>query len=212
MSRPERVPRKNCFSLRTSADENFRYKLAVDIIIDQIVTFCVNVRIRGNPHRWKDEIQLIVLVQSISALLNDIALVVFLSPTGGSNNKIPAHCFQKGDFKFFARVICGLQKLFFYSLIGGSTASLSYICGQAILSNTTLHNIQYDSRNLKNTTAIGALSLGLSSNLRYQILNGIEQVIPNKIKFAKLIIASLRMINNLAGAYLWIVISRLHLF
>jgi hypothetical protein len=57
--------------------------------------------------------------------------------------------------------------------------------------------------------ACGALHMGISSNTRYQLVNGVERlaydVAPTNV--AKLISVSVRMGNNFLGARLWMMVA-----
>jgi len=187
---------------RISADDFFLYKLTVEVLIDQMITLSVNYWQRGNFLLWTSQTWLSYAVQSISALLNDIALVIFLSPVIGEKSTIPTHMFERGEFTLFGRIMCWFHKFVLYFAFGGFTASISYVFGQLILGGKS-----YTLCDFQTNFLLGAVSLGVSSNTRYQLLSGIEQRINKRTKATKLIIAVLRFLNNIMGAYLWVLLS-----
>ena len=59
------------FSGRASADKNFLYKLGIEVLTDQVITLAVNIQVRGNLLFWDNTTCGLVVVQCVSALLND---------------------------------------------------------------------------------------------------------------------------------------------
>ena len=193
------------FSGRASADKNFLYKLGIEVLTDQVITLAVNIQVRGNLLFWDNTTCGLVVVQCVSALLNDLSLVTFLAPIAGTNPDTPSHAFQQGKYKISARIKCWVHKGFLYAALGLFTAGASYKASQIFRQNDT-----FNWNELLETMTLGAISLGISSNSRYQILNGIEQFIAHGARWVKLLILLLRLTNNAIGAYLWIVLSCKH--
>jgi len=158
----------------------------------------------------------------ITAAINDVLLVWFLAPTkplrgesdGAAANKQkrerPSHMFQPGDFTFSERAMCVVRKMVMYAAIGAVTASLAMACSLVLSSigSAAGAGVTWSSA-LQRAAVIGALHLGISANIRYQTVNGVEVVLYRLLSqnLARTSSVCLRMINNFAGARLWIVIS-----
>lgn len=208
---PDPIPRRNIkgynfvnFSGRASADKNFLYKLGIEVLTDQVITLAVNIQVRGNLQFWDNTTSGLVAVQCVSALLNDVSLVTFLAPIAGTNPDIPSHAFQRGKYLISARIKCWIHKGILYALLGSFTAGASYRASLVFR-----HIDAFNWNELRENMTLGAISLGISSNSRYQILNGIEQLIAHSACWARLLILLIRLTNNVIGAYLWILLSKI---
>ena len=97
--------------------------------------------------------------------------------------------------------MCYLNKGKFYGILGSLSCVLSMFLALALAGNAAGFTQEVLFRSL----ACGALHMGISSNTRYQLVNGVERlaydVAPTNV--AKLISVSVRMGNNFLGARLW---------
>lgn len=206
---------------RMRADPNFLYKLLVEIAIDETTIAAVNISARGNPLGWTTHQALQVLSQAFNASLNDSSLVWFLAPkaartdvpplssssTGAPrSSRLPTHAFEPGNFSVPQRVLAVLQKTVMYSFLGAFNGSLSLMLSTAILLKTTP-----DLSHLCRAAVGGIITLGISSNIRYNIVNGIEVLIYSRVRenVARLGTIMLRTLNIYAGARIFITIARL---
>lgn len=192
---------------RLEMDSNFFFKLGAEISIDFIITLLVNLAVRGNPSYWTLSATLMVLCQLITAAINDTLIVYFLAPTKASVGKKPeiANVFAKGDYSLAQRAMCYLNKGKFYGILGSLSCVLSMFLALALAGNAAGFTQEVLFRSL----ACGALHMGISSNTRYQLVNGVERlaydVAPTNV--AKLISVSVRMGNNFLGARLWMMVA-----
>lgn len=194
---------------RLEVDPNFLFKLGAEISIDFVITVVVNIAVRGNPATWAFTAALAVMCQVITAFINDTLLVYFLAPTKASVGKEPeiANVFAKGNYTMSQRVACYLKKGKFYATIGAVSCVISMFLALSLAGNMRGFTREVFFRSI----ACGALHLGISSNTRYQLVNGIERLaydlLPTNI--AKAMSVSVRMGNNFLGARLWIVVASL---
>jgi hypothetical protein len=192
---------------RLEMDANFFFKLGAEISIDFVITILVNLAVRGNPANWTLSATLMVLCQIITALINDTLIVYFLAPTKanvGKKHEI-ANVFAKGDYSLAQRAMCYLNKGKFYASLGSLSCVVSMFLALALAGNAAGFTQEVFFRAL----LCGAIHMGISSNTRYQLVNGIERlaydVAPTNI--AKLISVSVRMGNNFLGARLWMMVA-----
>mmetsp|Transcript_28459 Transcript_28459/g.71305 ORF Transcript_28459/g.71305 Transcript_28459/m.71305 type:complete len:335 (-) Transcript_28459:222-1226(-) len=204
--------------LRMAADANFPFKLGAEVCLDEVMTVAVNIGVRGNPVEWLLGAKLQVICQMLTAAVNDVILVYCLAPVkqeageGGAGGAAPkkaeiAHIFQEGDFSAGERLRCYVSKGGFYALIGAFSCTLSMALALTLSGQTAQLTPQYLFRAL----LTGGLHMGISANTRYQIVNGIERVLYSILSQSAARTASVvaRLLNNLLGARLWIVMTTL---
>jgi len=143
---------------RAAADQFFLYKLAVDVLIDEIVTVGTNVVARGSVWLWPLEGTLEVACQMVRArsgrrasalmhprsavalqlvaFLNDVCLMFGLSPATGPAALMPAHLFQPGPFTVAQRAAAYANRWRLYSCLGALTGLLSYVITGALGSDS----------------------------------------------------------------------------
>ena len=192
---------------RLESDPNFLFKLGAEIVIDFCITMVVNLSVRGNPSTWALAATLAVMCQCITAIINDTLLVYFLAPRKGEVGKAEeiANVFAKGDYSLAQRFGCYLKKGKFYATIGSISMVVSMYLALVLAGNASGFTREVFFRSI----ACGALHMGISSNTRYQLVNGIERmaydILPTNV--AKATSVSVRMGNNFLGARLWMVVA-----
>ncbi|KAK3272677.1 hypothetical protein CYMTET_19042 [Cymbomonas tetramitiformis] len=196
-------------SERIEADSEFWFKMGVEICFDQFITGLTNLAVLGsNPWLWSTGAIAQAAMLHFTALFNDAVLVWYLAPKVGTDISSPkaqiSHCFQSGpDFTLADRVACWFSKFSLYSAIGSMTALLSALCITTLTARAC--TLQY----LATAFVVGAISLGVSSNTRYQIVNGIEILLYNAFPktLARLLSAAFRIGNNFLGARIFLMIA-----
>lgn len=195
---------------RLEADPNFLYKLGVEIAVDEGTSLVVNTLERGLPWTWGSKALLQVVSQGFNAALNDTALVWWLAPKAGEEGKkksaLPAHAFEQGNYTTTQRFLAVLNKAYLYSIVGALTGIFSLVPSYFIL-NGQIPAINHIGR----AAFGGALALGVSANIRYNLVNGIEVLMYSRFRenVARLGTVLVRFCNIYAGARLFITIARL---
>ena len=192
---------------RLEIDPNFFFKLVAEILVDFLITLTVNIMVRGNPTLWSFSATLMVMCQLLTAFINDTLIVYFLAPTALSAKKEPeiANVFAKGDYSLSQRAMCYFKKGRFYAIMGAISCVVSMFLASSLAGNAGGFTLEVFYRAL----ACGALHMGISSNTRYQLVNGIERVAYDHMstKLARSTSVTLRMGNNFLGARLWMMIA-----
>jgi len=207
---------KSGINQRLEADKNFVFKLLAEICIDELITLSVLIWVTGlSSEAWTPTIRLAALVQMLSAALNDTLIVYFLAPTGSSVGKDSssdgkpalAHVFQAGDYSMKERIGCYFAKAKFYLLIGSATCTVATFFAKALGGNLA----GFFPGVFVQSIMLGGIHMSVSANTRYQIVNGIERVIYEKLppKISRACSVLLRTSNNFLGARLWIVLTKL---
>ena len=207
---------KSGINQRLEADKNFVFKLLTEICIDELITLSVLIWVTGlNSEAWTPTIRLAALVQMLSAALNDTLIVYFLAPTGSSVDKdgsgggkpALAHVFQAGDYSIKERIGCYFAKAKFYLVIGSATCTVATFFAKALGGNLA----GFFPGVFVQSIMLGGIHMSVSANTRYQIVNGIERVIYEKLppKISRAGSVLVRTTNNFLGARLWIVLTKL---
>jgi hypothetical protein len=207
---------KRGINQRLEADKNFVFKLLTEICIDELITLSVLIWVTGlNSEAWTPTIRLAALVQMLSAALNDTLIVYFLAPTGSSVDKdgsgggkpALAHVFQAGDYSIKERIGCYFAKAKFYLVIGSATCTVATFFAKALGGNLA----GFFPGVFVQSIMLGGIHMSVSANTRYQIVNGIERVIYEKLppKISRAGSVLVRTTNNFLGARLWIVLTKL---
>lgn len=157
-----------------------------------------------------------VASQVAVSLLNDCALVYLLAPRrrragGGSARwarltaRLPAHVFQSGPFSPAARAACFGVRAVQYGALGAASG----VVGGGLIEGLTAARAATDPAFVLPATyapplatgAVWAYFMSLSSNVRYNLVNGAEAAVaaaaPGAAKGATV---ALRLANNWAGA------------
>lgn len=181
----------------------------------QAITLSANLALRGaNPLLWPLESALQAVAQLIVAGLNDVALVWCLAPVvrdpadeeaEAAGERLPAHVFESGDYTLGQRGQAFAAKAQLYAVIGAFTGLLSTVLTAVLSREASLFGAAVWAR----ATLVGALHLGISANVRYQLVNGVEVVLYSRLPTAAARSASvaLRFANNVSGTFLWIALS-----
>ena len=207
---------KSGINQRLEADKNFVFKLLTEICIDELITLSVLIWVTGlNSEAWTPTIRLAALVQLLSAALNDTLIVYFLAPTGSSVDKdgsgggkpALAHVFQAGDYSIKERIGCYFAKAKFYLVIGSATCTVATFFAKALGGNLA----GFFPGVFVQSIMLGGIHMSVSANTRYQIVNGIERVLYEKLppKISRAGSVLVRTTNNFLGARLWIVLTKL---
>lgn len=196
---------------REQADPNFRFKIAAELMLDETMTLLTHFVVRGNPMEWSAVAYTQVFAHMLQAALNDFTLVYCLAPTGAQrdeNEKTgPAHVFQPGSFTVGERIMCFLKCARLYGTIGLCNTIISRTIALACAGAVSTLTPEYFAR----AALAGAIHMGLSSNTRYQVVNGFEVLLYRNLSrnLAQLSSVVLRWCNMLLGSRLWMFLAGL---
>ncbi|GAQ90770.1 hypothetical protein KFL_006820080 [Klebsormidium nitens] len=206
---------------RLEVDPDFVFKLGVECMNDAGIILAVNYLQRGK--RFFSELEF-VICQLACSLLCDMTLVYLLAPlpvasaatlaASSAIARLPQHMFQRGPFTLAQRAGCYVYKGVLYGLIGCVNGG----AGTALVHALTAAREQVDPAYVPpaTTNPIGksmllwTAYLGLSSNTRYQLVNGLEQVLygvfSQHLGVARAATIAMRLGNNFLGSlnYVWL--------
>lgn len=217
---------------RVAADPQFVFKVLIEQVIG--VTASVIGDMAGRPNWGLNELDFVFATLVVGSIVN-FALMYLLAPTasaaaaGASQGLIArllseqtllklgapgGHMFQPG-FSLAGRAINFAYKGAIFATIG----MLAGLTGTSISNGLLLLRMQLDPNfvltneppSVVGNASCWALHMGLSSNLRYQMLNGLDMVIQPLIPSPvfRVFSAAIRGLNNMIGGVSFVMIAKL---
>ncbi|XP_078182056.1 protein RETICULATA-RELATED 3, chloroplastic-like [Carex rostrata] len=206
---------------RVLADPQFPFKVLMEELVG--VTACVLGDMASRPNFGLNELDFVFSTLVVGSILNFV-LMYLLAPTASSipaslpgifSSSPTSHMFEPGPYSIPARLGTFLYK-------GATFAAVGFVAGVAgtALSNGLIAlrkkmDPAFETPNKAPPTLLNAstwaLHMGLSSNFRYQTLNGIEYVLANALppSVFKGSVVALRCANNVLGGMSFVVLARL---
>lgn len=205
-----------------SADPQFVFKVFSEVVIG--VAACVVGDMASRPNFGLNELDFVFSTIVVGSILN-FTLMYLLAPTaaaGQASKQLPllfatcppGHMFEPGNYSFLDRTGTFLYK-------GVQFAAVGFVAG---LAGTALSNLllsirkqldpKFEIPNKPPPTVLNALTwaghMGLSSNARYQTLNGLEFWLagvlhPTAFKSAVFV---MRGLNNVLGGVTFVMLAR----
>jgi len=198
---------------RLEADKDFLFKLFVECGVDQCITLIANASAFGlNPLAWSATAIASATLLHFTAIFNDLVLVWCLAPVAGSTKEEKpkiSHVFQEMDgVTMKDRVMCWVDKFKLYGVVGMCTAFVGGLLTLAITGKALELN------RLIRTAGLGFVHMGISSNTRYQTVNGVEllfsKILPPSL--ARVGTICVRTCNNFLGARIFLLLAVLFRF
>lgn len=194
---------------RLAADDEFLFKLIWEIVQDQVIIVLTVLGSCGLPTFWTPEQLANACLLHATAFFNDILLMYFLAPTAGGAEERGegaglSHMFEPGNHTVADRARCWRDKFCLYAPMGLATAVVSSL----LLTNFFLReplNLFY----LAKVGLVGLLHLGISSNTRYQMINGADVLYYRTLdkNAARGATIASRLVNQVAGGKLFLMLS-----
>jgi len=220
---------------RILADPLFLFKVGAEVAIDSGCTTVAEVRKRGKDFWAEFEFYLSDL---FVGLVLDVVLVSLMAPVavvGGASraamantplkrwlSTVPSAVFEASipgvkQYSIWNRLSCLLVKFGEYSLAGMACGFVGQaIANQAMLASRAMHGAKEDAVTpppVFKTALVWGLFMGVSSNLRYQTVFGLERLVDLTIaqkvpQIAYFTTVFIRFANNVIGGENFIDIAR----
>ncbi|GAB4819025.1 hypothetical protein N2152v2_006071 [Parachlorella kessleri] len=215
---------------RVAADPQFAYK----VFIEQVIGVGASVAgdMAGRPNWGLNELDFVFATLVVGSIVN-FALMWLLAPTasatGGASlgffqrlftehNLVAlgapgGHMFQPG-FSVGSRLINFVYKGFIFAFIGLCSGLVGTAMSNGLVALRKQLDPNFETKNtppnVVGNASCWALHMGLSSNLRYQILNGLDMVLQPRIPTGlfRLFSAIVRSLNNMVGGVSFVMIAK----
>jgi protein quaking len=187
------------------------------------VTACVLGDMASRPNFGLNELDFVFSTLVVGSILNFV-LMYLLAPTmSASSATLPSifascptsHMFEPGPFGLVNRLGTFVYKGTLFAAVGFAAGLAGTALSNGIIKLRKKMDPEFETPNKAPPTILNAgtwaLHMGLSSNLRYQTLNGVEFLLANvlpPVAFKSSVVV-LRCLNNVLGGMSFVVLARL---
>lgn len=211
----------NGWRSRVAADPQFPFKVLMEELVG--VTSCVIGDMASRPNFGLNELDFVFSTLVVGSILN-FTLMYLLAPTlSASLPSLPAifancpasHMFEPGAYSVFNRFGTFVYKGAVFAAVGFAAGLVGTVLSNGLLSVRKKMDPDFETPNKAPPTILNALTwalhMGISSNFRYQTLNGIEFVLAKGLPplAFKSSVVVLRCLNNVLGGMSFVVLARM---
>ncbi|THF97761.1 hypothetical protein TEA_007379 [Camellia sinensis var. sinensis] len=187
------------------------------------VTTCVIGDMASRPNFGLNELDFVFSTLVVGCILNFV-LMYLLAPTMSvSTSTLPsifANCpasrmFEPGPYGLISRLGTFVYKGVLFSAVGFAAGLVGTAISNGLIKMRKKMDPNFETSNKALPTILNAatwaIHVGVSSNLRYQILNGVEFLLANLFPLVlfKSSVVVLRCLNNVLGGMSFVILARL---
>lgn len=203
---------------RVAADPEFPFKVLMEELVGVSATALGDMATR--PNFGLDQLDFVLSTIIVGSIVN-FTLMYLLAPTltaSASSSSLPSYIFEPGPYSVAARSATFIFKGFIFAAVGFASG----LAGTAISNGLVAlregkGGIDKNEKKKKKgpktvlNAATWAVHMGVSSNLRYQTLNGVEFLMAKAMPAGlfKMVVVVLRCLNNVAGGMSFVMLGRL---
>ncbi|XP_062073093.1 protein RETICULATA-RELATED 3, chloroplastic [Humulus lupulus] len=205
---------------RVAADPQFPFKVLMEEVVG--VSSCVLGDMASRPNFGLNELDFVFSTLVVGSILN-FTLMYLLAPTmGSSSSSLPAifancpssHMFEPGAYSLVNRLGTFVYKGTVFAAVGFAAGLVGTALSNGLIKMRKNMDPTFETPNKAPPTLLNAMTwaihMGISSNLRYQTLNGIEFVLDKGLPplLFKSSVVVLRCLNNILGGMSFVVLAR----
>lgn len=206
---------------RVAADPQFPFKVLMEELVG--VTACVLGDMASRPNFGLNELDFVFSTLVVGSILN-FTLMYLLAPTiSASSSSLPAifancpqsHMFESGAYTLANRLGTLVYKGAVFAAVGFAAGLVGTALSNGLMMMRKKMDPSFETPNKAPPTLLNALTwathMGVSSNLRYQTLNGIEFVLAKGVSplVFKSSVVVLRCLNNVLGGMSFVILARM---
>ncbi|KAM6587246.1 hypothetical protein CsatA_009851 [Cannabis sativa] len=210
----------NGWRSRVAADPQFPFKVLMEEVVG--VSSCVLGDMASRPNFGLNELDFVFSTLVVGSILN-FTLMYLLAPTlGSSSSSLPAifancpssHMFEPGAYSLVNRLGTFVYKGTVFATVGFAAGLVGTAISNGLMKMRKAMDPTFETPNKAPPTLLNAMTwaihMGVSSNLRYQTLNGIEFVLDKGLPplLFKSSVVVLRCLNNVLGGMSFVVLAR----
>lgn len=211
----------NGWRSRVAADPQFPFKVLMEELVG--VSACVLGDMASRPNFGLNELDFVFSTLVVGSILNFV-LMYLLAPTmSASASTLPSifagcptsHMFESGPYGFLSRFGTFVYKGALFAAVGFAAGLVGTALSNGLIMMRKKMDPTFETPNKAPPTLLNAgtwaLHMGLSSNFRYQTLNGIEFLLAKALPAAvfRTSVVILRCLNNVLGGVSFVVLARL---
>ncbi|XP_022156248.1 protein RETICULATA-RELATED 3, chloroplastic [Momordica charantia] len=207
---------------RVAADPQFPFKVLMEELVG--VSACVLGDMASRPNFGLNELDFVFSTLVVGSILN-FTLMYLLAPTaaaGVAAKQLPAifsscptsHMFEPGAFTVLDRLGTFVYKGTVFAAVGLAAGLVGTALSNGLIKLRKKMDPEFETPNKAPPTLLNALTwaihMGVSSNLRYQTLNGVEFVLAKGLPplAFKSSVVVLRCLNNVLGGVSFVILAR----
>nr|XP_043620776.1 protein RETICULATA-RELATED 3, chloroplastic-like [Erigeron canadensis] len=205
---------------RVAADPQFPFKVLMEEVVG--VSSAVIGDMASRPNFGLNELDFVFSTLVVGSILN-FTLMYLLAPTMGSTtaglpfifaNCPTSHMFEPGPFSLMNRLGTLVYKGTLFAAVGFGAGLVGTALSNGLIKMRKKMDPNFESPNKPPPTLLNAMTwaahMGVSSNLRYQTLNGIEFLLAKALPpvLFKACVIGLRMTNNVLGGMTFVMLAR----
>lgn len=211
----------NGWRSRVAADPQFPFKVLMEQLVG--VTACVIGDMASRPNFGLNELDFVFSTLVVGSIMN-FTLMYLLAPTlSASPQNLPglfsncptSHMFEPGAFSFANRLGTFVFKGLVFASVGFAAGLVGTAISNGLIKLRKKMDPAFETPNKPPPTVLNALTwalhMGISSNFRYQTLNGIEFLLakstPEMVFKSSVVV--LRCLNNVLGGMSFVILARM---
>jgi hypothetical protein len=206
---------------RVAADPQFPFKVIMEELVG--VSACVLGDMASRPNFGLNELDFVFSTLVVGSILN-FTLMYLLAPTlSSSSSSLPAlfancptsHMFEPGAYTLLNRFGTFVYKGAVFAAVGFAAGLVGTAISNGLMNLRKKMDPEFETPNKAPPTILNALTwathMGVSSNFRYQTLNGIEFLLDKGLSplAFKSSVVVLRCLNNVLGGMSFVILARL---
>ncbi|XP_027335097.1 protein RETICULATA-RELATED 3, chloroplastic-like [Abrus precatorius] len=209
----------NGWRSRVAADPQFPFKVVMEELVG--VSACVMGDMATRPNFGLNELDFVFSTLVVGSILN-FTLMYLLAPTLSSSSTLPAmfatcpssHMFEPGPYAILERCGTLVYKGGVFALVGFAAGLVGTAISNGLIMMRKRMDPNFETPNKPPPTLLNALTwaahMGVSSNLRYQTLNGVEFLLEKSVPplVFKSSVFALRLLNNVLGGMTFVMLAR----
>ncbi|XP_020596354.1 protein RETICULATA-RELATED 3, chloroplastic-like [Phalaenopsis equestris] len=208
----------NGWRSRVLADPQFPFKLLMEELIG--VSACVLGDMASRPNFGINELDFVFCTLVVGSIVNFV-LMYLLAPTAAASStaavvtSLPSYMFESGPFSLMDRIGTFAYKGATFAAVGFAAGLAGTAIANWLIALRKMMDPEFETPNKPPPTVLNAttwaLHMGLSSNFRYQTLNGLEFVMEKAVSPAafKTLVVVIRCLNNVLGGMSFVMLARL---
>ncbi|KAI3514971.1 hypothetical protein L1887_13719 [Cichorium endivia] len=205
---------------RVAADPQFPFKLLMEELVG--VSAAVLGDMATRPNFGLNELDFVFSTLVVGSILN-FTLMYLLAPTMTSSsiplpsifaNSPTSHMFEPGSYTIMNRLGTLVYKGTLFAAVGLAAGLVGTALSNGLIKMRKKMDPNFESPNKPPPMFLNgitwAVHMGVSSNLRYQTLNGIEFLLQKALPsvFFRTSVVGLRLVNNVLGGMTFVMLAR----
>eukprot|EP00250_Pteridium_aquilinum_P000997 c11175_g1_i1 orf=481-1785(-) len=208
---------------RVLADPQFPFKVLMEEVVG--VGACVLGDMASRPNFGLNELDFVFSTIVVGSILN-FSLMYMLAPTSVSTaaasslpaifaSSPPGHMFEHGAYSVLDRLGTFVYKGAVFATVGFGAGLLGTVISNVLVGMRKKmdpsNEVQVKAPPTVLNAATWAIHMGLSSNFRYQVVNGLEFAMAKALSpsIFKLSVLCIRAVNNVLGGMSFVILARL---